>query len=136
MELFSLLLEKLGTKGIAFSHLNETQRIIRILAVAVFYNEEVTEEEIIECNKIIRHHFSKLDVEDDEIELIKKEFQSKLNEYQNDRTVFADDKKEFFSGFTDERSKEDIIELMLRVFESDGLDEKEKSAIETLRAMN
>lgn len=135
MNVFELLFNNIG-KNMAFSHLTETERIVKVLAVAIFYNEEVTEQELVESYKIIRKHFEELGVDDDEIELIKKELQTKLNEYQTDRVVFIEDKKQFLSGFSDDESKDYILDLLKRVFEADGLDDKEKEALDKLKELN
>lgn len=133
LEFLSMFIDKYGSGNFALTHVEESKKIVTLLSVAVFWNEEVTENEIEESYKTIREYFSNLGVESDEIELIKKQFIQKIYEYQENRMVFVEDKKNFLSSLTDDDSKDDLITMMEKVFESDGIDDCEKEALDQLK---
>lgn len=113
--------------NLLLSHVKETETLVRLLAVAIFLNEDVTMDETDETYKILRVHFEKLGVSDDEISLIKKKLDEKVSDFKKDRMNFIDSKKTLLMSLKNNENKKYYLELMKKVFESDGLDETEKN---------
>ena len=124
MNLFKLI-EAMG-ENLMLSHISETNLLVKILSVSTYLNREVTNNEIEEAYKILRVHFEKLGVEDDEISLIKKKFDEAISKYQDDKSSFVAAKRELFKDLKESEHRDYYLSLIVSVLESDGVDNIER----------
>ena len=131
MNLFKLI-EAMG-ENLMLSHISETNLLVKILSVSTYLNREVTNSEIEEAYKILRVHFEKLGVEDDEISLIKKKFDESLSKYQDDKSSFVAAKRELFKDLKESEHRNYYLGLIVNVLESDGVDNIEREWLNDLK---
>lgn len=122
------------TEGMILSHAKETEKIVRMLAVSIFWDKEVTDDELDESYSILREHFENLGVSNEEIEVIKGELDSMIRSFKMDSMNFIKEKKALLDGLVklEEDEKQYCFDLIRKVLYSDGLNEKEQRLIDKI----
>ena len=125
---FKEFIDNIGDR-LLLSHEKETELLVKLLAVAIFIDEEKTDEELVEAHKVLRIHFENLGVEDDEIKYIKQKLDDKLLSFQNDHYEYVVAKNDVFKGLKSDENNQYLIDLIKKVFKADGMDAKEEEFV-------
>ncbi len=132
MDIFKMMRQI--SKNMVLSHAKETEKIVRMLAVSIYWDEEVTDEELDEAYKLLRVHFENLNVSDDEIEVIKGELDGVIRSFKIEKLTFIKEKKVLLDSLVElkDEEKQYCFELIRKVLRSDGLNEKEQRFIDKI----
>lgn len=132
MKLFNKIIEHIANEFM-LSNSKESKRLCLLLAISIYWDNEVVDAEIDKASEILRVSFSSLGVHNDELELMRQILLNRLESYRADRSIFLMDKKEMLS-FIEMPENSKYRKMMISVFEADGvITESEKMMIDNFK---
>ena len=134
MSIFTKLVDYL--ENFALSDLSESKKFINIVALAVYMDKKICEEEVKKAKSLLISQFQQHNLSHKEIELILYDFDEKLDNYKKNEDQFLSDKVWIRKVVKESTQKESqlITNFFSEIFDSDDIvSPEERNFLESLQ---
>lgn len=107
-------------EGLLVEKPEEVKTLKRIIALAVFWDKVVKEQEIQVAIELLEEKLNEMGLSGKAIDLIIDDFKELVHSYENDYSSFLEDRKWFFVALKNEEIDEKYLLFFECVFKSDG----------------